>query len=169
MTAALTNRSPILGTWKLVSYVREDLETGERYNQYGDKPDGYLGYASDGRMSAIITWDNRVKPQSAVLTNDERVALHGTMSAYAGTYTADAEKVVHHVDISWNQIWTDTDQVRFYELDGNILTITSALSPSPADGRLGRSVIVWEKVKGTPNLLGSKLPAEYALSEKETV
>ena len=56
------------------------------------------------------------------------------MFAYAGTYTADGEKVVHHVDISWNQSWTGTDLVRFYKLDGNTLTITTARAQSAFDG-----------------------------------
>jgi hypothetical protein len=68
------------------------------------------------------------------------------MISYAGTYTMDAEKVVHHVDISWNQAWTGTDQVRFYKLEGNALTITSAPNRSPTDGREGRSILVWEKL-----------------------
>ena len=45
------------------------------------------------------------------------------------------EKVVHPVDISWNEAWTGTDQVRFFKLDGNILTITAAPNKSPIDGR----------------------------------
>ena len=47
------------------------------------------------------------------------------MIAYAGTYTVEADKVIHHVDISWNEARTGTDQIRFFELDGNILTITT--------------------------------------------
>ena len=69
------------------------------------------------------------------------------MYAYAGTYTLEGDKVVHHVDISWNQAWTGTDLVRFYKLDGNILTITTAPNKSLVDGREGRGVLVWEKVK----------------------
>jgi hypothetical protein len=69
------------------------------------------------------------------------------MTAYAGTYTVQGEKVTHHVDISWNEAWTRTDQVRYFKLDGNILTITAAPNKSPIDGREGRTVLVWEKVK----------------------
>ena len=43
----------ILGTWKLVSYVREVLGSDERFNQFGENPAGYLGYSADGRMYAI--------------------------------------------------------------------------------------------------------------------
>src|SRR5215212_4315213 len=42
--------SAVLGTWRLQSYVREVLATGERFNQFGADPDGYIGYAPDGRM-----------------------------------------------------------------------------------------------------------------------
>jgi hypothetical protein len=69
------------------------------------------------------------------------------MVAYAGTFTLDAEKVVHHIDVSWNQAWTGTDQVRYYQLNGDMLTITTAPYRSYQDGRQGRSVLIWEKVK----------------------
>ncbi len=145
-TAAFAADSALVGTWKLKSYLREVSATGERYKERGEHPNGYLSYTADGRMYAIITWDNRANPHDVVPTDDERIKLYGTMLSYAGTYTADAEKVVHHVDISWNQIWTGTDQTRFYKLDGNTLTITSATNRNPIDGREGRSILVWEKV-----------------------
>ena len=146
VTAAFAGDNPLVGTWKLKSYVREVAATGERYNERGEHPNGYLGYSADGRMYAIITWDGRAKPRDLVPTNDERIELHRTLVSYAGTYTMDADKVIHHVDISWNETWTGTDQVRFYKLEGNTLTITSAPARSPADGREGRSILVWEKV-----------------------
>ena len=146
VTAMRSAENPLVGTWKLKSYVREVAATGERYNERGEHPNGYLSYSADGRMYAIITWENRITPRDVVPTDEERIKLFSTMISYAGTYTFDAEKVVHHVDISWNQNWTGTDQVRFYKLDGNTLTITSALSRNFTDGREGRSILVWEKL-----------------------
>ena len=122
---AFASDNPLIGTRKLKSYVREVAATGERTNKRGEHPNGYLSYAVDGRVYAIITWENRIKPREVVPTDEERVKLFSTMISYAGTYTFDAEKVIHHVDISWNQSWTGTDQVRFYKLDGN------TRSPSP--------------------------------------
>ncbi len=144
-TAARAADNPLIGTWKLKSYVREVAATGERYNERGEHPNGYLSYAPDGRMYAIITWGDRAAPADIVPTSEERIKLFSTMISYAGTYTFDAEKVVHHVDNSWNQSWTGTDQVRFYKLDGNTLTITSALARNFTDGREGRSILVWER------------------------
>jgi len=84
--------NPLIGTWKLKSYVREVAATGERTNERGEHPNGYLGYAADARMYAIITWENRIKPREVVPTDEERIKLFGTMISYAGTYTFDAEK-----------------------------------------------------------------------------
>ena len=147
-TTTLAGENPLLGTWKLKSFVREVTATGDKTNQLGEHPSGYLSYSADGRMYAIGTSDNRVKPLPANATDEERAKLHQTMFAYAGTYTLDGDKVTHHVDISWNEAWTGTDVVRFYKLEGNTLTITTAPSKSGIDGREGRALVVWERVKG---------------------
>jgi hypothetical protein len=153
----------LLGTWKLKSFVREVMATGERFSPFGEHPNGYLSYSPDGRMYAILATDTRIKPHDVAPTDEERVKLHETMSAYAGTYTLDGEKVVHHVDISWNQAWTGTDQVRFYRVDGDVLTIKEGPNKSPRDGREGKSVIVWEKVKAPPRVkqLNNRRPSPH--------
>jgi Lipocalin-like domain len=145
--AALAGENPVVGTWKLKSFVREVTATGEKFDQMGEHPKGYLSYSADGRMYVIVTAENRIKPLTANPTDEQRAKLHQTMFAYAGTYMMESEKVVHPVDISWNEAWTGTDQVRFFKLDGNILTITAAPNKSPIDGREGHTVLVWEKVK----------------------
>jgi len=139
--------SPVVGTWKLQSYIREVIATGHRFNQFGDEPDGYLGYAPDGRMYAIFTRHDRIVPRDTVPTEEEGVELLGSMVAYAGTYTLGDKRVVHHIDISWNQAWTGTDQTRYFELDGDVLTITTAPYKSYYDGQEGRSILVWKKVR----------------------
>jgi hypothetical protein len=140
------NASPVLGTWKLRSYEREEIATGRRHNQFGDHPDGYIGYAPDGRMYAMFIRHDRITPRDVVPTEEEGVQLLGSMVAYAGTYTMHEKYVVHHIDISWNQTWTGTDQVRYFDLDGNTLTITTAPYRSHQDGKEGRSILVWDKV-----------------------
>ena len=140
VTVTFATENPLLGTWKLKAFVREVLATGERYNQRGS-------YSADGRMYAIIVSDDRINPHNVAPTGEQRAELHESMIAYAGAYTLDGEKVIHHVDISWNEAWTGTDQVRFYKLDGNILNIIAAPGRSPVDGREGRAILVFERVK----------------------
>jgi hypothetical protein len=65
------------------------------------------------------------------------------MVAYSGRYTVEGEKVVHHVDISWNESWTGTDQVRFFELEDDKLTITAPVDA--INGLESISVLVWER------------------------
>jgi hypothetical protein len=146
-TSGSADDNPIVGTWKLKSFVREITGTGERYNQLGQQPEGFLGYSSDGRMYAILVAGDRIKPKEEAPTDEERVKLHKSMIAYGGTFTLEAGKVVHHVDISWNGARTGSDQVRFYTLEGSTLTIKTAPNKSPIDGREGVGILVWEKVK----------------------
>src|SRR5690242_19192347 len=102
-------------------------------------------------MAACLQLVHRtIASDAANPTDEHRVKLHQTMFAYAGTYTLEGDKVTHHVDVSWNENWTGTDVVRFYKLEGNTLTITTAPAKSGLDGREGRTVAVWEKVKAPP-------------------
>jgi hypothetical protein len=140
------NGNVLLGTWKLRSYVTT-TDAGETLTPFGEHPNGYLSYSADGRMQVIGTSDGRIAPHGAAPSDEERVTLYETMFAYAGTYTVEADKVIHHVDISWNHVWTDTDQVRGFKLSGNNLTITSSLI-NPISGTKAHYVVVWEKVEG---------------------
>ncbi len=106
-----------------------------------------LSYSADGRMYAIVTAENRPKPLAANPSEKQRLRLYQTMFAYAGTYTVEGDKVAHRMDISWNEAWTGTEQVRFFKLDGNTLTITTPPFKRPQDGRKVRSVLIWEKMK----------------------
>jgi hypothetical protein len=138
---------PVLGTWKLKTYVRERLSDGERHNQFGEAPVGYIGYSADGRMYAIFTRDDRVAPRDVVPTDEEGVQLLGTMVAYAGTFSLGDNVVVHHIDTSWNQAWTGTDQIRHFVLHGDRLTITTAPYRSYLDGTMGQSILDWSRVR----------------------
>jgi hypothetical protein len=96
---AVANQHPLLGTWKLKSYV-VTASTGEKSTPYGEHPAGYLGYSADGRMHAIGTSSGRILPPGPALKDEDRLALYETMFAYAGTYSLEGGKVTHHVDIS---------------------------------------------------------------------
>jgi hypothetical protein len=144
ITANASDNS-IVGTWKFQSFVREVIATGERQNEFGEKPSGYISYQPDGRMFAMLVGDNRTKPAGAVPTDEEKAKLFGTLIAYSGTYVLDGDKVTHKIDVSWNQSWTGGDQVRFYKVEGNMLTITTAINKNPRDGREGRAIAVFTK------------------------
>jgi lipocalin-like protein len=138
----------LYGTWRLLSRTVHGAATGEMGDSLGKAPHGFLSYARDGRMFAILTKDGRPMPTDmAKLTAGDRAELFSTMIAYAGTYTFDGKTVTHHVDISWNENWTGTNQVRNVRLEGGKLYITTNPQPSGLDGRVVVVELVWEKIK----------------------
>lgn len=138
----------IHGTWKLVSATRLFVATGEKIDAFGKRPSGYLTYMPDGRMSAILTKEGRPKLADMSKASDhERAELFSTMIAYAGTFSRRGDKVTHHVDISWNESWTGSDQLRNVKLDGDKLYITSDPQPSGIDGRAVIAELQWERLR----------------------
>jgi hypothetical protein len=142
-----TEKELLYGTWRLVSDVRQDVETGAKTDNFGKRPQGFLSYGRDGRMSVIEVAEQRPRPTDlAKLADTDRAALFRTMLAYAGTFSFDGEVVTHHVDISWNNNWTGTDQLRNVRLEGNMLYITTNVQPSTIDGKPTIGILTWEKV-----------------------
>jgi hypothetical protein len=140
-------KEDLYGTWRLVSDVRQDVETGAKTDNFGKHPQGFLSYARDGRMSAIEVAEHRPKPTDlSKLGDEDRAALFKTLLAYAGTFSFDGKVVTHHVDISWNNNWTGTDQVRNARIEGNRLYITTNVQPSTIDGKPTIGILTWEKV-----------------------
>ena len=132
----------LIGSWKLLSYETELQSTGERKMLFGKHPTGYMMFAPDQRMAAVITAEERQPGETGLLR---------TMIAYTGVYRVEDGRFITKVDASWNEIWTGTEQVRLFRLDGNSLEITSNWAPSPIlPGRpITRVRICWQRVQGS--------------------
>ena len=137
---------PIVGTWSLTSYVAEFQDTHEKADLFGRHPFGRIVYAPSGHMAGMLVHETRPKPKGPAATDAEAIALFRSMVAYTGRYEIDGDKVVHHVDASWNEAWTGIDLTRSFRLEGRTLTLTTTPGPSPVDGRMRVSVLIWEKV-----------------------
>ena len=111
--------------WAPLSWKKETIATGETVDVLGPDPVGYITYGADGRMHAIIVRKDRPAPETLPPTDTQKLRLFDSMIAYSGTYTLDDEKVIHHVDVSWNQAFTKTDLIRIYKLANGMLTITA--------------------------------------------
>jgi hypothetical protein len=121
----LTKES-LVGTWKLVS-ARQTNDKGEVRDVYGPNPIGFLTYTADGRMSVIMA-SSRRKPFSTFPPPAEEIAeafasSPSMFTAYAGSYTLDGDKVIHHVEACSVQNLVNTDQVRSVKLEGDRLTL----------------------------------------------
>jgi hypothetical protein len=143
-----SDQERLIGTWRLVSYLGEEIPSGARSEVMGAHPTGYINYGRDGRMMVIIVASNRSKPAGTVATPAEAEALIRSMLAYAGTYTIDtqAKTVTHHIDVSWDQTRTGESHVRTYKLEGNRLTLTTQPSRDPASGKTTVRTVSWERV-----------------------
>lgn len=137
----------LVGTWKLVSMVREEVPSGAKTDLMGPNPIGTITYGRDGRMLVLIVRSDRTKPAGTNPTDAEAAALFASMVSYGGSYTIDGNKITHDVDISWNESWTGTRQLRFFKFDGNRLALSGEVSPDPVEGKMSVLTLTWERMK----------------------
>jgi Lipocalin-like domain len=135
----------VIGTWRIVSSVRVDAETGTASDNLSPRPEGFLILTPDSRFMIIEVAAGR----AASDTVEGLAALQKTMLAYTGVFTASPDpgglKIVNHIEVSSNQVWTGTDQVRFLSLDGNRLTITTPTIPNAFTGKPAITRAIWER------------------------
>jgi hypothetical protein len=135
----------LIGTWSLVSVTRQDLATGAKVDFIGPDPVGYISYSADHRMMVVIARSGRKKPAGARATPAEAEALMKTLVSYAGTYSISGGEITHHVEVSWNESWTGTDQTRRFRHDGGRLHLDTLPSPDPVDGTMSVRSMVWKR------------------------
>jgi hypothetical protein len=142
----LATDNALVGTYKLVVEGRQIVSTGEIVRV--PNPHGYITYGNDGRMLVLIVRNPRPRPISIESTTDqERADLLRTMTAYGGTYEFDGTTIKHHIDISWNEVWTGTTEVRSVTRDGERLVYTTPPFHFHSDGKLSVNTLIWEKMK----------------------
>jgi hypothetical protein len=126
----------LVGIWKLQSFSLQVL--GEQPKEvFGPHPIGYLIFTVEGRMMTIITRADR-KPAT---TMEERAALLQSMVSYSGSYKVEHDCIITKPDIAWNEIYSGTEQIRYYTLNGDKLSIRTAEQLS--------AVLPGKKVVGT--------------------
>jgi hypothetical protein len=139
-------QSGIEGTYRLISSTRTIVATGEVEDSFGKNPLGFIIYGSDHRVMVLMVRSDRPKPTFESMTDADRIKLFNSMAAYSGTYSFDGKTVVHSIDISWNGALTGSKVVRSVTRDGQRLIYTTSPGPSPTDGKISTSRLVWEKV-----------------------
>ena len=82
-------------------------------------------------------------------TPEEWTAAARSYVTYCGRYDVTADAVSHHVELSLFPNWVGRDQLRFVELDGDQLTLTTP--PVQAGGQTVNR-LVWERARqsGSP-------------------
>lgn len=93
-------------------------------------------------MTFVTVAANR-KPATS---NDESAALLKSLLAYSGKFTIEGDKFTTKVDISANELLTGQDQVRFFKLEGDQLTIRTAEQVSSVlPGKRVVGSLTWER------------------------
>ena len=142
--APRAQQDDLVGTWNLLSCFMEDVETKERKEVWGEKPNGRLAITATGDWIVVQTAQGRKAPQS----DEDRSAAFQSMLAYSGKYRAEGEKIVIKVDIAWDEAWTGTEQVRFFSIDRDRLHIKVAPQSYPNLGdKIMRAVLIWQRAE----------------------
>jgi hypothetical protein len=85
--------------------------------------------------------------QTARFRRDAK-ALFETMMAYSGSCRIEDEaRLVIKVDAAWHPAWVGSEQLRFFNVDGDTLSITSAWQTHPKfPGRMARGVLTAQRL-----------------------
>ncbi len=140
-------RERLIGTWKLVSAMREEIPSGRKTAFFGQNPVGYITYTPEGRMTVLIVRGDRPRPKGPVPSAAEAQTLFASVVSYGGTYTVNGNEITHHVDLSWNELWTGTEQTRLVTFDGERVRLSTHPSLDPIEGKLSVRTMTWERVK----------------------
>src|SRR3981189_3115599 len=132
---AAANDNSIVGAGRVQSFVREVVATGERQNEFGEKPVGYISYQPDGRMFFMLVGDNRAKPTGTPPTDEQEPTQFGPLRADSGTYVVEGDKATHKVDLSWNQSWSRGQKLSVSISQRTAFPPTTAINKNPRDGR----------------------------------
>ncbi|PYR99283.1 MAG: hypothetical protein DMG15_18620 [Acidobacteria bacterium] len=136
----------IAGVWKLRSYSRRYLDTGEVRNDM--LPQAYILYTPGGYVMSLTLEADRKPPAGSVLTDQESIRLfRSIMSSYIGTYTVEGNRVTHAVELSWNESWTGGRLVRCFSVEGDTLTIETTPRTSGSDTREFINTLTWQRVE----------------------
>ncbi|MFF0948434.1 lipocalin-like domain-containing protein [Rhizobium leguminosarum] len=69
-----------------------------------------------------------------------------SMLAYSGQYRVEPpNRLVTTVDIAWFEPWVGSEQVRYCNLSGDSLTLTSAPLNMPQQNALMFAVVTWRR------------------------
>lgn len=138
----------IVGAWKLISY--EGHTDDEIFYPLGKDAFGYIMYTQDGYMSVTMCSLNRDSFSSEDLTGGtsaEKLQAASTYISYCGRYQLLGDRVIHKIEAALFPNRVGTEQVRYTEFEGDILTLST--DPMLMAGKMRSGKIVWERVSLT--------------------
>ena len=150
-----TQNNPLLGTWKLISITAIFPDGNIDREAFGANPIGYITYTTEGKMMVIFSKSQRsllsgnsASPLTAAIHSvpiEERAEAFSTFNSYAGSYTLDGDKVIHHVEIASIPNRIGKSLTRTFVLNGNQVTLKTP--PSKSDDTPKIFELTWERIQ----------------------
>jgi len=98
-------------------------------------------------MTAMISYGGRKRLSSSDARSapaEEQAEAFRTFVAYAGRYTLNGDKVIHHVEISSIQNWVDTDLIRSIRFEGERIVLVAP--PTSVGGKIQTFELIWQRL-----------------------
>ncbi|MDE2715813.1 MAG: lipocalin-like domain-containing protein [Chloroflexota bacterium] len=137
-------QNPLIGAWRLVTY---EAHTGDDVlYPLGEDASGYIMYTPDGYMSVLMMAAGRPNFEAGDMlagTDEEKLAAASTFVAYCGRYDYQEDRVIHKIEVAFYPNRVGTEQVRFIQLEGDELILTTPPMVLAGKSRKGR--IVWQR------------------------
>ena len=103
-------------------------------------------YTPDGYMSVLMMAAGRKNFEAGDMlagTDEEKLAAASTFVAYCGRYDYQGDRVIHKIETAFYPNRVGTEQVRFTQLEGDELILTTPPMVLAGKSRKGR--IVWQR------------------------
>jgi Lipocalin-like domain len=140
--------SAIVGVWKMTSWTRKETGSGKLVKTFGERPAGIVIYTKGGHFVTFVAGQDRKAPEKPDPTDAERVELFKSMYGFGGTYKVNGDKLVTHLDTSWNHAWTGTDRPpTVVAIKDKQMTAISSPFKSNLDGQEIVVTTTWERVE----------------------
>jgi hypothetical protein len=142
----MVSSNVLVGTWKLNSFELW-LEDGSIAYPWGKEVTGQVIYGTDGYMSGCLMKNHRPTFAAADVMAGTPQEIESAMKSYigyAGAYSVQDNRVIHHAVVSLFPNWTGTDIDRFFEIKGNLLTLSTP--PAIFGGVRATAALIWEKL-----------------------
>jgi hypothetical protein len=138
----------VVGTWKFL-YSESYADDGEITRGFGDHPKGFMIYTDDGVTLCILMRSGRKRfpgedNSSINATLEEKAEAFDSAISHAGTWEVLDGKIIHHLTANTFPNWTDTHQVREFDISDTHLTLHPPRMLLGGKMRYGR--VFWERM-----------------------
>ena len=141
----MIDRTQLIAHWKLVSFT-EQKPGGEWADALGARAHGSISYSDSGHMQVLIGSPQRprFRGEWSAIPDADKARCLDLMVAYAGSFSLQDDRVIHHVTTCWIPNWEGRDLVRqaSFPAPGQLLLRTV----DAAGGRQGpKQAVLWER------------------------